>query len=142
MPSSCAAHAPPATRHGAPVSTRAVPNSPPACPPDVPEAFRMTGFEATRAWADAQDANDPLRAYRNAFHIPPHAGGDSLYFCGNSLGLQPKSVRTAIEAELADWADLAVEAHFRGRSPWMHYHEYVRDAMALVVGAQPHEVVA
>jgi kynureninase len=102
----------------------------------------MTGFEATRAWAEAQDDADPLRGFRGAFHIPPHHGRDSLYFCGNSLGLQPTGVRAAIEAELADWAELAVEAHFRGRSPWMHYHEYVRDAMALVVGARPHEVVA
>jgi kynureninase len=102
----------------------------------------MTGFEATRGWADAQDAADPLRAFRDEFHIPPHHGRETLYFCGNSLGLQPKGVRAAVEAELADWSELAVEAHFRGRSPWMHYHEYVRDAMADVVGAQPHEVVA
>jgi kynureninase len=102
----------------------------------------MTGFEATRGWADAQDAADPLRAFRDEFHIPPHAGHETLYFCGNSLGLQPKGVRAAIEAELSDWSELAVEAHFRGKSPWMHYHEYVRDAMAAVVGAKPHEVVA
>jgi kynureninase len=102
----------------------------------------MNGFEATRAWADAQDAADPLRRFRDEFHIPPHDGGDTLYFCGNSLGLQPKGVRAALEAELHDWSELAVEAHFRGRSPWMHYHEYVRDAMADVVGAKPHEVVA
>lgn len=102
----------------------------------------MNGFEATHAWATAQDAADPLRHFRDEFHIPPHAGGDSLYFCGNSLGLQPRGVRAALEAELDDWAGLAVEAHFRGRSPWMHYHEYVRDAMAEVVGAKPLEVVA
>ncbi len=102
----------------------------------------MTDFEATRAWAEAQDAADPLRDFRADFHIPRHDGRDTLYFCGNSLGLQPKDVRAAIEAELADWSELAVEAHFRGRSPWMHYHEYVRDTMAEVVGAQPHEVVA
>jgi len=102
----------------------------------------MTDFEATRAWAEAQDAADPLRDFRDEFHIPPHDGRDTLYFCGNSLGLQPKGVRAAIEAELADWSSLAVEAHFRGRSPWMHYHEYVRDAMAELVGARPDEVVA
>ena len=102
----------------------------------------MNGFEATHAWASAQDAADPLRRFRDEFHIPPHGDGETLYFCGNSLGLQPKGVRAALEAELDDWSGLAVEAHFRGRSPWMHYHEYVRDAMAEVVGAKPHEVVA
>lgn len=102
----------------------------------------MTSFEATRAWADAQDAADPLRAFRDDFHIPPHHGRDTLYFCGNSLGLQPKGVAAALQAELEDWSTLAVEAHFRGRSPWMHYHEYVRDGLASVVGAKPVEVVA
>ncbi|SEM21187.1 Kynureninase [Luteibacter sp. UNCMF331Sha3.1] len=102
----------------------------------------MTDFEATRAWAEAQDAADPLRDFRDEFHIPTHDGRDALYFCGNSLGLQPKGVRAAIDDELADWSSLAVEAHFRGRSPWMHYHEYVRDTMAEVVGARPGEVVA
>lgn len=102
----------------------------------------MTAFEATRAWAEAQDAADPLRAFRDEFHIPQHDGHDTLYLCGNSLGLQPKGVRAAIEAELSDWSELAVEAHFRGKSPWVRYHEYVRDAMAGMVGAHPHEVVA
>ncbi|MDF3981853.1 kynureninase [Luteibacter sp. PPL201] len=102
----------------------------------------MTDFECSHTWAEAQDAADPLRAFRDEFHIPPHDGRDALYFCGNSLGLQPKGVAAALQAELDDWSNLAVEAHFRGRSPWMHYHEYVRDTMAEVVGAMPHEVVA
>lgn len=102
----------------------------------------MSEFQATRAWADAQDAADPLRAFRDEFLIPPHGDGETLYFCGNSLGLQPKAVRHVIDAELGSWAQRAVEGHFRGPHPWMHYHEYVRDAMAEVVGAQPGEVVA
>jgi kynureninase len=44
--------------------------------------------------------------------------------------------------ELDDWAGLGVEAHFRGKHPWMPYHESVRDSLASVVGAQPLEVVA
>jgi kynureninase len=35
-----------------------------------------------------------------------------------------------------------VEGHFRGDLPWMDYHEFVRDDLATVVGAQPSEVVA
>ena len=62
----------------------------------------MTGFEATRGWADAQDAADPLRAFRDEFHIPPHHGRDTLYFCGNSLGLQPRGTRQALLDELDD----------------------------------------
>ena len=65
-----------------------------------------------------------------------------LYFCGNSLGLQPRGVRAALMQELDDWAALGVEAHFRGRTPWMPYHESVRDGLAELVGALPSEVVA
>ncbi|WP_445146454.1 kynureninase [Dyella sp. Tek66A03] len=99
-------------------------------------------YEATLAWAQAQDAADPLRHFRDEFHIPPHEGRDSHYFCGNSLGLQPRAVRPALSAELDYWGELGVEGHFKGRLPWMDYHEFVRDDLATVVGAQPTEVVA
>ena len=94
------------------------------------------------AWATAQDDADPLKGFRDRFLIPPHEGHDSLYFCGNSLGLQPRSVRDAIASELDYWGELAVEGHFRGKLPWLSYHEYVRDNLAEVVGALPSEVVA
>ena len=104
-------------------------------------------FEANLDWARAQDAADPLRNFRDEFLIPPHQGNDgqpqdSVYFCGNSLGLQPRAVREAINAELDYWGELGVEGHFKGRLPWMDYHEFVRDDLAAVVGALPTEVVA
>jgi kynureninase len=99
-------------------------------------------YEATAAWAQARDAADPLRAFRDEFLIPPHEHGETHYFCGNSLGLQPRAVREAIEAELNYWGELGVEGHFKGRLPWMDYHQFVRDDLAEVVGAQPDEVVA
>ncbi|AHX12500.1 kynureninase [Dyella jiangningensis] len=99
-------------------------------------------YEATLAWAQAQDAADPLRGFRDEFLIPPHEDRESFYFCGNSLGLQPRAVRPALSAELDYWGELGVEGHFKGRLPWMDYHEFVRDDLASVVGALPHEVVA
>ena len=102
----------------------------------------MSDYQATAAWAQAADDADPLRAFRDEFLIPPHEGRDSSYFCGNSLGLQPRAVRAALAAELDDWARLGVEGHFKGRLPWMDYHEFVRDHLAEVVGARPAEVVA
>lgn len=93
------------------------------------------------ALALALDAADPLAGFRDEFHIPPRGHGE-VYFCGNSLGLQPKAVRAALLAELDDWAKLGVEAHFHGQHPWMPYHELVRDSLAACVGAQPAEVVA
>jgi len=104
-------------------------------------------FEATLDWAQAQDATDPLRNFRDEFLIPPHQeddgrSHDSVYFCGNSLGLQPRAVREAVNAELDYWGELGVEGHFKGRLPWMDYHEFVRDDLATVIGALPTEVVA
>jgi kynureninase len=92
--------------------------------------------------AEALDAADPLAHLRAQFLIPRHDGQPQAYFCGNSLGLQPVGVRAALLQELDDWAELGVEAHFRGKQPWMPYHESVRDQLAAVVGAQPLEVVA
>ena len=101
-----------------------------------------TGDAEAESQALALDAADPLREFRNEFHIPPHGSGEQQYFCGNSLGLQPKAVRAALTAELDDWARLAVEAHFHGKHPWMPYHEFVRESLASCVGAQASEVVA
>src|SRR5581483_7188995 len=95
---------------------------------------------AGEAWALAQDAADPLAAFRDEFLIPPHGRGEQVYLCGNSLGLQPRATRRALNEELDDWAEFAVEAHFRGRHPWKPYHALVRDHLADVIGAQPGEV--
>ncbi len=92
-------------------------------------------------WALAQDATDPLARFRGAFHVPQHAGRDLHYFVGNSLGLQPRAAAAAIQDELDTWATMAVEGHFRGPRPWMHYHTALREPMARVVGAKPEEVV-
>ena len=94
------------------------------------------------AEALARDAADPLAPFRGEFLVPPHGKGEQVYLCGNSLGLQPRATRQALLDELDDWRDLAVEAHFRGRHPWMPYHVEVRDHLAELVGAQPGEVVA
>ncbi len=94
------------------------------------------------AHASARDAADPLREFRDAFHIPFHEGVQQAYFCGNSLGLQPKGARGMVEEVLEKWSHEAVEGHFREPAPWMTYHELVRNGLAEIVGAQPSEVVA
>lgn len=96
----------------------------------------------TEQAAAAQDLADPLSSYRDRFHIPESDGKEQLYFCGNSLGLQPKSVRSALQQELDDWARLGVEGHFHAKHPWMPYHTELREMLAAVVGAKPIEVVA
>ena len=94
------------------------------------------------AYADALDRQDALATFRDAFHIPIINGHEQFYFCGNSLGLQPKTARGAIEQELDDWAKLGVEGHFQAKHPWMPYHCELRDLLAECVGAKPIEVVA
>ena len=94
------------------------------------------------AFAQARDAADPLRHFRDEFFIPQHDGKPQAYFVGNSLGLQPKGARAHVEEVLDKWATEAVEGHFTGSAQWMPYHELVRDPLARVVGAQPSEVVA
>ncbi|MCB0299197.1 MAG: kynureninase, partial [Calditrichaeota bacterium] len=99
-------------------------------------------FHATKAFARSLDASDPLRDFRNKFHLPLQKNGEPhIYFCGNSLGLQPKSVRKYVEQELADWENLGVEGHFHAKNPWLSYHSYLTDATTRLVGALPHEVV-
>lgn len=78
---------------------------------------------------------------RDQFAIPTH-GQPWAYFCGNSLGLMPRSVPAALARVTEQWATLAVEAHFTDRDAWMPYHERVRDSLARLVGAKPLEVVA
>jgi kynureninase len=102
----------------------------------------MTDTLHSEAHALALDAADPLGRYRGEFHIPQLEGREQLYFCGNSLGLQPKATAAAVLTELEDWAAYGVEAHFRGRNPWMPYHHLLRDPLAALVGAEPGEVVA
>ncbi|HEU5147004.1 MAG TPA: kynureninase [Chryseosolibacter sp.] len=99
-------------------------------------------FENSRAFARKLDIDDPLKGYRERFYLPSFDGKPAIYFTGNSLGLQAKSVRKLIEEELEDWARLGVEGHVQARRPWIDYHHFAKDALAHIVGAKPIEVVA
>ncbi|MGA7400558.1 MAG: kynureninase [Candidatus Sulfotelmatobacter sp.] len=98
-------------------------------------------FQPGKDFAIAMDESDPLKAYRERFLFPKHAGCDCVYLCGHSLGLQPKSAAAYIQQELDDWAELAVEAHLRAKNPWMPYHKLLTEETAALVGAKPIEVV-
>ena len=99
-------------------------------------------MESTLTFANQLDDQDPLKSYRDRFHIPLQKNGEPyIYFCGNSLGLQPKSTQEAIQQELLDWQNLGVEGHFHAKNPWMPYHEFLTNHMATIVGAKPIEVV-
>lgn len=99
-------------------------------------------YSADMSFAEEMDKKDKLAKYRSLFHIPKtKEGKDCIYFCGNSLGLQPVSTAVAVMQELEDWKNLGVEGHFHGKHPWMPYHEFLTKQAAHVVGALPSEVV-
>ncbi|MFZ4545304.1 MAG: kynureninase [Saprospiraceae bacterium] len=101
-----------------------------------------TTSDYSLAFAKKMDKNDPLRGFRQKFHIPKHHDGKPvIYLCGNSLGLQPKSTKSYILQELEDWKNHGVEGHFQAKHPWMPYHEFLTEKMAKVVGGKPSEVV-
>jgi kynureninase len=99
-------------------------------------------FTAGEDLALQLDAEDPLRQFREKFHLPLGKDGKPLiYLAGNSLGLMPKSARQIVDQELDDWARLAVDAHLGAKTPWYSYHETLREPTARMVGAQPNEVI-
>lgn len=98
------------------------------------------------------DKDDPLNTFRNRFHIPklkdmPSAKPDAnvneevIYFCGNSLGLQPKTISDYINKEIDDWKKLAIEGHLHAQNPWYYYHNFFSKSVARIVGAKESEVV-
>ncbi len=101
-----------------------------------------TAFQKELEYALQLDKEDPLKEFRQEFHIPKQKNGEEhIYLCGNSLGLQPKQTASFIHQELDDWANLGVEGHTDAQHPWMPYHEFLSESMAKIVGAKPSEVV-
>jgi kynureninase len=99
-------------------------------------------FSPDEDFARQLDADDPLRLFREKFHLPVGQNGEPLiYFAGNSLGLMPKSAREIVDQELDDWAALGVDAHLDAETPWYSYHENLRESLGRVVGAKPIEVI-
>jgi kynureninase len=99
-------------------------------------------FSTDESFAAQLDVEDPLRGFREKFHLPLGKDGKSLiYFAGNSLGLMPKAARAIVEEELYNWAKLGVDAHHAAGTPWYTYHEALREPIARLLGAKPVEVI-
>jgi kynureninase len=98
-------------------------------------------FQYTKEYAQENDEKDPLAHFRKQFIMPNFTKEKCIYFTGNSLGLQPKSVAKNIQQELEDWAYWGVEGHFHAKRPWYKYHEFLTEHSAQIVGAKPVEVV-
>ncbi|KAA8648865.1 hypothetical protein EYZ11_009829 [Aspergillus tanneri] len=111
-------------------------------------------------YAASLDAADPLAAFRDKFIVPSKANINCrklakpdlssepcIYFCGNSLGIQPKATAKFIQAQLDTWSSIGVSGHFVDLegSPlrqWQLLSEQAAESMCKIVGAEPAEVAA
>ncbi|XP_004674739.1 PREDICTED: kynureninase [Condylura cristata] len=99
------------------------------------------------------DEEDKLRHFREYFYIPKvqdlppidlslvNKDENSIYFLGNSLGLQPKLVKTYLDEELDKWAKMGAYGHETGKRPWITGDETIVGLMTDIVGASEKEIV-
>jgi kynureninase len=96
-------------------------------------------YKTSRSYAEREDDNDALNCFREKFYHPLDKNGKPLiYFCGNSLGLQPKSTPGKLEKELKIWKERGVQGQ---ENRWIKYHEKLALPSANIVGAKSSEVV-
>lgn len=101
-------------------------------------------IENTIQYARYADRQDTLQHFHKKFHYPRQPRGSGvrpIYFCGNSLGLQPRTTRRYVCEELDAWQQLAVKGHFDAPRAWYHYHDYLQPQTARLVGGKPEETV-
>jgi kynureninase len=99
-------------------------------------------YKNDQSFAREMDRRDPLAAFRDRFVFPEPGKNRVIYFCGNSLGLQPKDTGKYVMQELEDWQRLAVRGHMEARNPWVSYEKLFQEPLAAIVGARSCEVVA
>lgn len=93
-------------------------------------------FAQYRKRAEQLDGEDPLRAFRDEFHIPPK----TIYMDGNSLGLAPKAAEGAVKRACDEWSHLAIGGWLEGNPPWFYLAEELSKKMAPLMGASQEEV--
>jgi len=110
--------------------------------------------EPTLEYAQQQDREDELKGFRSRFYFPRRRheagpdgqtasgdpGGEVIYFCGNSLGLQAREAEDYIRQELVDWREMAIDGYWQARNPWMTYPADLRAPLARIVGALDDEI--
>jgi kynureninase len=97
-------------------------------------------FRASESFAEQLDGKDPLKKFRKHFYFPRRSGKKAIYFCGNSLGLQPKPVSKAMKQELKDWKNLAVAGYFAAKNPWLYYQDNFKQPLSKIMGCRQEEI--
>uniref|UniRef100_A0A0N4ZQT2 Kynureninase n=1 Tax=Parastrongyloides trichosuri TaxID=131310 RepID=A0A0N4ZQT2_PARTI len=103
-------------------------------------------------FASYLDSLEELKCLRDEFYYPkmatlPHVDhslinkdDDSIYMCGNSLGLLPKATKPIMDRQFKKWAEVGVFGHMDGELPWALGDELLIDDVSQIVGALPSEV--
>jgi kynureninase len=99
-------------------------------------------FEASLSFAQSLDSIDPIAGLADEFSFPKINGQKSIYFCGNSLGLQPKQAALEISEVMKAWSELGIEGFTTGKHPWMSYQNEISTLLMPIVGAEEAEVTA
>ena len=95
-------------------------------------------FQTDKIFSEKLDHHDSLSQLKEKFIFPKTK---PIYFCGHSLGLQPKLASEFVGDELKSWSNLGVEGHMNGKNPWFDYHTFLTKDMANIVGAKETETV-
>lgn len=122
----------------------------PVIPPTTP-----TPFYYQMSLAEAKKLDKKFPTFKNEFAIPTfeslgiknnkyESSTESIYLCGNSLGLMPKNTKKAINDELNAWVERGVESHFNHPdkllTPWVDIDLPLLPLIAPIVGAKENEI--
>lgn len=110
---------------------------------DVLKTFRKEFLVPTKAQVGRKTLADDEKTAASASGPEDEA----IYFCGNSLGLQPRAVGEYMNAYLKTWSSIAVGGHFTNfeDSPLTAYQDLANlcsERMCDIVGAKASEIVA
>ena len=96
-------------------------------------------YQNSISFAKSLDKKDSLKSYRKEFHYPKDSNGNEfIYFCGNSLGLQPKKASEQIGKEFSIWSKKGVLGQ---EERWIDYHERLIKSSSNLFGGRETEVV-
>ncbi|MBY6051783.1 kynureninase [Cytobacillus firmus] len=93
-------------------------------------------MDITKEYAVRLDEQNDLSC-REEFYIKE----DGIYLDGNSLGLLSKRAEKSLLDLLESWKHHAIDGWTEGDNPWFYLSEKLGKELALIVGANPEEVV-
>ena len=96
-------------------------------------------FKNSKTFAQKLDQIDDLKKAKSLFLYPRISDSKkTIYLCGNSLGLQPKTVHSYLKNELLLWKNRAVLGQ---HERWENFHEDLAVPTSKLIGSKPSEVV-